>query len=102
MPISDLSISDDLFHFDEVDNPAKRVFRAAKKLGMTVNSICIEKPTLETGIDNEPDKGVPIIKGGAVFRGRVVEKLIDGFPKRNWEKFTECPYEDLKEPKISL
>ena len=76
----------DLFHFDEVDNPAKRVFRAAEKLGMTVNSICIEKPTVEIGIDKEQEKGVPIIKGGAVFRGRAVEKLIDGLPKRNWNK----------------
>ena len=28
-----------------------------------------------------------------------MEKLVEGLPKRNWEEFTECPYEDLKDPK---
>ncbi len=97
--VSDVSISDDSFHYeDEKDNPAKRALSAAKRLSMPVGSICIGKPTIETGIDKEQDKGTPVIGGGAMFRGRAVEKLAQELPKRRWEEFTECPYEDLKEP----
>ncbi len=97
--ISYLSISDDLFHYnEEKDNPAKRALAAAKRLGMPVDSICIEKPVAETGIDKEQDKGAPVIGGGAMFRGKAVEKLVEGLPQRKWEEFTECPYENLKDP----
>lgn len=97
--ISDLSISDDSFHYEEEkDDPAKLALSAAKRLGMPADSICIDKPTVETGIDKDQGKGALVIGGGAMFRGRAVEKLVEGLPKRRWEEFTECPYEDLKEP----
>ena len=95
LEISDLSVSDDSFHYeDERDNPAKRALIAATKLGIPVNTISVEKCTIEAGMDKEP-----VIGGGAMFRGRAVEKLTEGLPKRWWEEFTECPYEDLKDPK---
>jgi hypothetical protein len=97
--ISDLSISDDSFHNDEeTDNLAKRAIVCAKRLGIPVNSIRIEKPTVESLVHNSRDKGAPIIGGGVMFRGRAVEKLTDGFVKRPWREFIECPYERLKEP----
>jgi len=99
LEISDLSISDDSFHYeDERDNPAKRALGAAKKFGIPVNRISVEKNTIEAGIKEEQAKGEPIVGGGAMFRGRAVEKLTEGLPKRRWEEFTECPYEDLKDP----
>jgi hypothetical protein len=95
--VSDLSISDDTFHNEETkDNPAKRAYSAAKKLGIPVSSICIEKPAVEK--NKGQDKGNPVIGGGAMFRGRAVEKLAADLPKRSWKKLIECPYEDLKEP----
>ena len=95
--ISDLSISDDSFHYEEEkDNLPKRALAAAKRLGMPVNSICIEKFTVEA--DKEQNKESSVYGGGAMFRGRAVEKLVEGLPKRRWEEFTECPYEDLKKP----
>lgn len=98
--ISALSVSDDSFHYEEEkDNPAKRTLAAARKLGMPVGSICIKKPTVEVGIDKVQSKGKPVIGGGAMFRGRAVEKLVEGLPRRPWEEFIECPYEDLREPK---
>lgn len=98
--ISDLSVSDDSFHYDEVnDNPPKHVLTAAKKLGLPVGSICIEKPKIEEGFDKEQEKGEPVVGGGVMFRGRAVEKLVNGLPKRWWEELSECPFEDLKEPK---
>ncbi len=100
LELSDLSLSDDLFHHDEEeDNPAKFALTSAKALGMPVDTICIEEATAQTGIDKEQEKGAPVIGGGVMFRGRAVEKLTEGLPKRRWEKFTQCPYEDLENPK---
>jgi hypothetical protein len=97
--VSDISISDDTFHYEDNEtSPAKHALNAARKLGMLCGSIGIDKPTVEGGIDKEQDKGKPVIGGGVMFRGRAVEKLIEGLPRRPWEEFTECPYEDLKNP----
>jgi len=98
--LSDISISDDAFHYeDEEIAPAKHALNAAQKSGVPCGSICLDKPTVEGGIDKEHAKGRPIIGGGIMFRGRAVEKLIEGLPRRPWEEFTECPYEDLRNPK---
>lgn len=98
--ISDLGISDDSFHYgDEKDDPAKRALAAAKRLGLPASLLCIEKPTLKGGKDRMPIKGAPVTGGGAMLRGRAVEKLAGGLPRMPWKKFTECPYEDLKDPK---
>ena len=97
--VSDISISDDTFHYEDNEaSPAKHALNAARKLGMSSGSICIDKPTVEEGIDKEQAKGKPVIGGGVMFRGRAVEKLIEGLPQRPWKEFTECPYEDLKNP----
>ena len=97
--LADLTVSDDAFHHGEKEpSPAQVALAAAKRLGMPSDSICIDKPTVETGIDKEQQRGVPVIGGGAMFRGRAAEKLVEGLPTRPWREFTECPYEDLKDP----
>jgi organic radical activating enzyme len=97
--VADLSLSDDDFHHGAAeDNPAKRASRAARRLGIPTDSICIDQPTVETGLDREQEKGRPVIGGGAMFRGRAVEKLVEGLPTRPWEELTRCPYEDLAKP----
>ncbi len=78
--IADLSISDDAFHFGEQDNAAKRAMRAARKLGLPVDSICIDKPTV---VMNAPRaKGEPVVGGSVMFRGRAAEKLTARFAAR--------------------
>jgi hypothetical protein len=95
--ISDLSISDDEFHYERVkDNPAKIALAVAKKLGMQVDSICIDKP--EAHIETTRSKGEPVLNGGALLKGRAVEKLVKGLPKRGFDEFKECPEEDLRNP----
>lgn len=96
--VADVAVSDDLFHYEEEDSPAKRALAAANKLNMPVGSICIERPTVQTGVDKEQAKGAPVIGGGAMFRGRAVDTLTEGLPRRPWEELTECPYEDLRNP----
>lgn len=94
--IADLSVSDDAFHFDEQDNPAKRAICAAQKLGIPVGSICIEQPTIATKTKRK--KGEPVVGGGVMFRGRAVEKLTKDLPRVDWREFGECPHEELENP----
>ncbi len=97
--IFNLSLSDDLFHDDEEEvNPAKMALTAAKRSGMPASAICIEKPTVMTDVHTEQGKGTSVIGGGAMFKGRAVEKLIEGLPRRPWKKFTTCPHEELETP----
>jgi hypothetical protein len=85
--ISDLGISDDEFHGGEsTDTPARRAIAAAKKLGLPVGRMSVEKPRAEKGA------------GTVKFRGRAAEKLTDGLPRHPAATFTECPFEDLRNP----
>jgi len=99
LQISNFSVSDDPFHFKEdKENLAKIAFTAGEKMNMPMSSITIEEPTVKIEMDKEQEKGKPVIGGGAMFRGRAVEKLIEGLPLRWWEKFNQCSYEDLRDP----
>jgi hypothetical protein len=93
--ISDFSISNDTFHYgDEQLNLSNRAEEAARNLNLPLSSICIEEPTVE--FDKEHEKGEPVIGGGAKFRGRAVETLIEGLPRSPWKEMNKCPYEDLE------
>ncbi|MFC1786040.1 radical SAM protein [Candidatus Neomarinimicrobiota bacterium] len=94
--IDDLSLSDDLFHNDDTENnSAKIAAQAAQELGFSTNSICIEKPAIQPPSD---DKGAPVVGGGALFKGRAVEKLTNGLPTKTVVNFVECKYEKLVTP----
>ena len=97
LKISDLSVSDDLFHFEEkTENLSKYARIAAEELNLPISSITIDKPEVEFEMEKSKDKGKPVIGGGAMFRGRAVETLTEGLPLRPWEELRECPYEDLE------
>jgi hypothetical protein len=95
--IDDLSLSNDLFHnHDSEENSAIIAEEAAQELGFSVNSICIEKPSIQAPSD---DKGASVVGGGALFKGRAVEKLVNGLPTKSVENFVECKHEELVTPK---
>jgi hypothetical protein len=97
LEISDISISDDLYHFEEEgENLAKVASKAASNLYLPTNSISIEEPTIENITEVDQEKGTPVIGGGAKFRGRAVEKLVGDLPQRQWRDLIKCPYEDLE------
>ncbi|UCH88162.1 MAG: radical SAM protein [Thermoplasmata archaeon] len=97
MKLVDLSVSDDTFHYGEDEpNPTRFVEVAAEKLGIPVGSICIDKPSVQAG--DESTKGQPYITGGALLKGRAVEKLMEGLPLTSYDKFTDCLVEDLRNP----
>ncbi len=94
--VFDLSVSNDQYHTGEDKvNPAVHAAQAASNLGLPVVSICIEPPTVKPG----GEKGEPVVGGGVMFRGRAVEKLTEGLPRRPWQELDSCPHEELESPK---
>ena len=95
--IDSLAVSDDEFHgSDEVDGPARLAFRAATELGLPASVIYIEQPGAEA--DEERVRGEAVVGGEVAFKGRAVEKLIAGLPRRPFAEFTACTQEDLADP----
>ncbi len=95
--IDDISISEDLFHNpDGGRGPGTIGLEAAKKLGLPCGDICIEKPTVV--VDKSGEKGLPVVGGDVQFRGRAVDKLLEGLPLREYSVFNECPHEDFENP----
>jgi hypothetical protein len=95
--ITDVDLSDDAFHYGDMEEtPPKRALAAARKLGIPADISCIEEPVVGESAGNGQEKGAPIVSGGAKLRGRAVEKLTEGLPRRPWDELVECPYEDLE------
>ena len=91
--VDDISLSDDTFHYeDEEQSLSKIAKKASDNLKLPSMTICIEEPTVK----KDQEKGEPVISGGAMFKGRAVEKLIKDLPNRSWKLLNECPYEDFK------
>jgi hypothetical protein len=97
--VESLSISDDTFHYgEEEDRPPKQALAAAQKLGIPTSPICIEMPFVEAVPGAGQDRGAPVIGGGAMFKGRAVEKLTAGLPRWPCQEFAKCPHEDFENP----
>jgi hypothetical protein len=91
-----ISVSDDELHYGEgSDTPPKRALRAAQRLGVESSVLATAKPVVKV----TPGSSVPEVCGGVMFRGRAVEKLSAGLPRKMWREFTRCPHEDLRAPK---
>ena len=43
-------------------------------------------------------KGEPVYQGNPKIRGRAAEKLVQSMPVEPQNTFTECPYENLRDP----
>ena len=95
--IDDLSISDDLYHYGEAEeNLARYAHEAATELDMPVGKIAIDDP--RDALNEIKWKGKPVTAGSVQFKGRAVEKLTEGLPRRPWTEFIECPDEDFSNP----
>ncbi len=95
--IRDLSISSDLYHWSEkLGQHAKDACQAAEKLDIPIGVISIAQPEVPdavSGVGQLPKGESPVM-----YRGRAAEKLAAQATQRPWEQFTECPYENLREP----
>jgi len=97
--VSFLNISNDMFHYGkESENPATIALSVARRLDIETSPICIEPPKVLQASSNVEGKGHPVVGGGAMFRGRAVEKLSENLPFRPWNELCECPYKDLESP----
>jgi hypothetical protein len=97
--LQDLSISRDEYHGDDGESVAARAERArgaAARLGIPVDVISIsrfEEMTCEPAVGQLPGG-----ESGVMFRGRAAEKLAPLVTPKPWEGFTECSWEDLRDP----
>jgi hypothetical protein len=96
--VQDLSVSTDLFHYDEVvSTRARNAMAAAEQLGIPVGTLICETPE---GVAGSPTQsaGEPVESGDIMFKGRAAVKLIEGVARRPWREFDECPYETFDNP----
>ncbi len=97
--LSYIGLSDDVFHYGtKTDTPPKNAHKACGLLGLNCDYFCIDEPTVKTNTDHSRDKGEPIVGGNTVFKGRAVEKLVQGLPKKEWKKLGSCTREKLDDP----
>jgi hypothetical protein len=95
--VHDLSISSDSYHWDpDAFRLSGNAERAARELGIPIGIISIagngdDEAACVVGMIPEGETGV-------MHRGRAAEVLAPRHPKHDWESFTECPHENLKEP----
>ncbi|MFL7893191.1 MAG: radical SAM protein [Anaerolineales bacterium] len=93
----DLSVSSDLFHYDQaLSRQARNANQAAVELGIPIGTISIAHP--ESGEMDAVKGQLPLDESGVMYRGRAAEKLVRYATLKPWTEFTECPYEDLVEP----
>jgi hypothetical protein len=95
--LEDLSVSSDMYHWDEkLSRQAKAAMAAAQELGIPIGLISISEPD---STDTAHASGqLPPGESAIMYRGRAVRQLIDQAARAPWEQFSECPYEDLRDP----
>jgi len=95
--VGDLSISSDLYHFDEKQSQLTENARmAAEQLGIPLGVLSVAQPEAACAAGSMGQ--LPAGESAVMYRGRAAEKLAARAGRQPWEQFTECPHEDLREP----
>jgi MoaA/NifB/PqqE/SkfB family radical SAM enzyme len=95
--VDDLSISNDAYHgSDESPEHPEIARRVAQQLGIPVAFITVAEPE---AVDVAGAAGqLPAGESAVLYRGRAADVLASRVAAKPWEQFTECPWEDLREP----
>lgn len=95
--IDDLSISSDPYHGSDRGNDHPEIARgAAQQLGISVNFIRVAGPE---AADVPGAAGqLPHGESAVLFRGRAAVVLASCVAAQPWDQFSECPWEDLRQP----
>jgi MoaA/NifB/PqqE/SkfB family radical SAM enzyme len=95
--VQDLSVSSDLYHYDvKLSQQANFATTAAENMGIPVGVISIAQPE---DVNTAAAVGkLPLGESAVLYHGRAAEKLAPRAAKYPWKQFTECPYENLREP----
>ncbi len=95
--VQDLSVSSDLFHWDEKQSQLSRnAAEAAGKLAIPLGLISIARPE-EQGACSAVGQ-LPSGEAGLMYRGRAAQKLAGQALRYAGEDLAECPYENLRDP----
>jgi len=95
--LDELSISSDAYHgSDEGVNQPEIARRVATQLNIATDFISVAAP----GACDVPAASgqLPAGASAVLYRGRAAEKLAPLVEAKPWEQFTECPWEDLRNP----
>ena len=85
--LDSLTVSDDSLHFGVAEEtPARHLLAAAERTGLPARTITVEPPS-----DRSPT-------GGVMFRGRAVDRMTDGLPRKPWMSFDRCPHANPLDP----
>lgn len=96
--LDSIDVSSDLFHGEQMDRSEADFARlAAAQLDLKIDTIQIEPPSTYRD-PQAAQPGSPVTGGDVMYRGRAAVKLAQALPRRAWESFTTCPYEDLVSP----
>jgi len=94
--IEDLTVSSDLYHYNESDSQyARNAAAVAGQLGIPVGRLCTARPE-----QINPAHSVGQTSEGqspVMYRGRAARKPVSRPALQPWEKFTACPRQDLRE-----
>ena len=95
--VQDLSVSSDSYHWDELLNQRVQNARAAAdQLNIPIGTISIAQPE---AFDSPLAVGqLPTTESKVMYRGRAAEQLAERAIYHPWAQFTECPYENLRDP----
>lgn len=95
--VQDLSVSSDLYHYTEkLSREAENARAAAEELGIPIGVVTIAQPE-ETDALSVAGQ-LPAGESSVLYRGRAAEKLVERAIHQTWDRFRECPFEDLREP----
>lgn len=95
--IDDLSISSDAYHGGDEGPEYPDIARgAAEQLGIPANFISVAQPGAAEVAGAAGT--LPAGESAVLYRGRAAELLASRVDTRPWEEFTECPWEDLRNP----
>jgi MoaA/NifB/PqqE/SkfB family radical SAM enzyme len=95
--VRDLSISSDDYHGGEGHRRlVSNALDAAQRLAIPASILAVAQPG-----DPEANVTIGTLQGESVavmYRGRAAESLVDRVEWDSWERYTECPFEDLRNP----
>ena len=95
--VQDLSVSSDLFHgSEELFRKAQNACQAAEKLEIPIGVISVAQPEVPDAVSAIGQ--LPSGESSVMYRGRAAEKLVTLAEKRPWQEYSDCPYENLREP----
>ena len=96
--IHDLSVSSDLFHYNQsISQQSLNAAAAAQLLGIPLGTISIAQP--ESPEHTDAIGQIPTgDEATLMYRGRAAVNLASKAHAQPWETLVKCPYEDLRDP----